>query len=441
MSLVTPAREDLTNAPPNSAAELDRLIATLEARIAGTPKTVADIAKDGGVRLPGETAALRFLAFVARNSSAEPLGRALAEYLHPSQIYPLIDGTFVASLDPTQRQIVGMLQASEEPVTDEEVLRARTHEVVNEARIEQNLPALPRRRDLTDVEIKALVERVNAEDAAAAAAGSNPPAPDMAVSRETKPAPKTSPPSYRPRGGQPVDIRRIICGQLVRLIRRRGLYPLPDNKQSRRWLQALLDLGLAADRALSMAPWIGTDLAEMLDATMVGRASLSQHTLGRLFAVTYKERCDYKIYHVECIDREPWEVQEAQAERRREKDRTRKAHDREQKAHKERARAVIAIQPRSNAKPIDDFAVGHRQIYAWLDGKGWQTISDMAIAFRSDSCVSRDPTGRRLKHTAIIRKIHRWTNDLVEGGRVGEDYVPFKRGKKKRQVRRFDQAE
>ena len=135
----------------------------------------------------------------------------------------------------------------------EGLLRARTHEMVNEVRIEHGLPALPRRRDLTDVEIKALVDERNAEEAAAAAASTNPTTPDMTVSREAGPVPKTTTLlSYRPRRGQPVDIARLQLGQLLRLLRRRDLHPLPDDDQSRRWLQAARPaMSIASSRARS----------------------------------------------------------------------------------------------------------------------------------------------------------------------------------------------
>ena len=74
-------------------------------------------------RPPGETAELRLLAFVACNISAESLGRALAETVATSEVVRLINGTVLASLDPAERQIFEMLQASQEAISDEGELR------------------------------------------------------------------------------------------------------------------------------------------------------------------------------------------------------------------------------------------------------------------------------------------------------------------------------
>jgi hypothetical protein len=100
---------------------------------------------------------------------------------------------------------------------------------------------------------------------------------------------------------------------------------------------------------------------------------------------------------------------------------------------------IAVIAPASNTKPISEPPVPHRQVYAYLAGKGWQAIHELALVFRNDSCVSRDPTGRELKYTAIMRKIHRSADDLVEGGLVAEDFIPFRNGEKRR-VRRFDET-
>jgi hypothetical protein len=66
---------------------------------------------------------LRLLAFVACNISAESLGRALAETVATSEVVRLINGTVLASLDPAERQIFEMLQASQEAISDEGELR------------------------------------------------------------------------------------------------------------------------------------------------------------------------------------------------------------------------------------------------------------------------------------------------------------------------------
>jgi hypothetical protein len=111
--------------------------------------TVVDIAKHAHARLPGdsapakparslqgETAKLRLIAFITRNSTAAALRDVLAEKLDPSQIDSLINGSFLANLDPAERHIVEMLRAAQEAITDPEELRAQALELIDEVRKE-----------------------------------------------------------------------------------------------------------------------------------------------------------------------------------------------------------------------------------------------------------------------------------------------------------------
>jgi hypothetical protein len=54
--------------------------------------------------------------------------------------------------------------------------------------------------------------------------------------------------------------------------------------------------------------------------------------------------------------------------------------------------------------------------------------------------IGRDPAGRKINHKALMWKLHRWANDLVEGSLVGQDFIPFEH-RKKRRVKWLDQAD
>jgi hypothetical protein len=164
-------------------------------------------------------------------------------------------------------------------------------------------------------------------------------------------------------------------------------------------------------------------------------------TLGDLFEVTKDEKLDYDLRNIECYDADRWEIQEALRVRKRDRNRGWMADRRREKARRKTARVVSVIPAGSNAKPIDTFSPGHRQFYAWLDGKSRQTIHDMAIAFRNDPNIGRDPTGRRIGHSATMRKLHRYADDLVEVGLVDHEYIPFRFGPKMRRVWRLDQVD
>jgi hypothetical protein len=383
-----------------------------------TAETVDELAKRVGVRPPGDPAPaypaneawLRLVALALNNGESKALRNALVEGgVDSAKIAALFNGTMIlAELDQAERRFVHKLWPSgrqrDGVITDDQVLRARVFELTAEMR----------------------------------AHGGN------AAAKPKSEPPKTSPPSYRPNRGESVDIQKLQYGKLLKLLRRRGLHPLPDDGpdgQSRRYLQALLDLGLPAKRVLDqVAPWIGSDLEAMLKMAIVARGQWNDRTLGDLFEVTKQEKLNYDLRNIECYDADRWEVQEALAARKRERNKGWMAQSRLKKAE-HKARAVRALPPGSNVKPISEFPAGPRLVYASLDGKGSQTIHDLACALRSDSSAGRGPEGHRLKHAAIMRKIHRWVDPLVEGGLVGEEYVPFDRGPRMRRVRRFDQAD
>jgi hypothetical protein len=257
------------------------------------------------------------------------------------------------------------------------------------------------------------------------------------VDTTTAPGP-TSPPVRKVTRAQ---VAGWQLNQLDNLLRYRR-QTLGNDESGRRRLAALLDLGLTADRALHLArPWLSfSDVIEMIDAK-AGPEKWTADTLGNLFQATLAEHLAIDLRNIACSDATRSEYQDALADRRRVDDRLRKARDRAKPKAITAERIVFTVAPGPNAKPIEDFPIGHRLVHKWLDGRGRQTISALAEAMISDPVVGRHhPDERQSYRKALMWKLHRWCNDLVDGGVLGHDKVPFERGQLRR-VWRLDQVE
>lgn len=98
----------------------------------------------------------------------------------------------------------------------------------------------------------------------------------MATGREKK---RQAPPNVAP----------FQLKQIKRLLLHRN-YPWPNDQQSRRYLQPLLDIGLTGHEAKRLAPWLsGDELEEMIMQTVVA-PKWNARTLGDRFEVTLEEK-------------------------------------------------------------------------------------------------------------------------------------------------------
>jgi len=106
-------------------------------------------------------------------------------------------------------------------------------------------------------------------------------------------------------------------------------------------------------------------------------------------------------------------------------------------------RAVYVLPATKNTKPIAECSRGAQVIHQWLDGKGKQTIPQMAAAaVAADSAlapIALSPHAGKLDRDAVRRKLLRYCAELVDGGHVAWELVTGLQYDT-RQVWRLDQA-
>jgi hypothetical protein len=217
------------------------------------------------------------------------------------------------------------------------------------------------------------------------------------------------------------DIARFQLAQLRRLLRHRNQIPLPDDRRSRRYLQAMLDLGLTGPVAQRVAPWLsGDELDQMIGACAVS-PGWNARTLGEHFGVTMKEKFDLDLRNLDAFDADRWQYLRALAERQRLKDAERGRHRRARaKQEKQMTTAAdnIIMRPAPPGTPwnmIDMIEASHarqRALYNWATGKDWLAIYDMA----RDSLRRDVPAYDRPDVHTIERMLRRDIDELIRLG-------------------------
>jgi hypothetical protein len=259
----------------------------------------------------------------------------------------------------------------------------------------------------------------------------------MATGREKK---RQAPPNVAP----------FQLKQIKRLLLHRN-YPWPDDQQSRRYLQPLLDIGLTGPEAKQLAPWLsGDELEEMIMQTVVA-PNWSARTLGDRYEVTLEEKLIPRLglKNLECFDAQRWEYQEELAKRRRARNAIQKRRERRTAKEKNQAMTqtadVIILRrvPRGTPSNMRDLVVSSHQrqqlFYNWMTGvNGWLAIPHMArhTTLRRD-IPAYDKHGVR----TIERTLHRDADELIRLGLLIERKVAVPNGAPRREVRHAVKSE
>jgi hypothetical protein len=241
----------------------------------------------------------------------------------------------------------------------------------------------------------------------------------------------------------PPDVAPFQLKQLKRLLRYRS-YPWPDDRQSRRYLQPLLDIGLTGPEAKKVAPWLsGDELEEMIAQTVVA-PKWNARTLGDRYEVTLEEKLIPRLglKNLECFDAQRWQYQEELAKRRRARDAIRKRRDRSTAKEKNQTMTqtadviIMRRMPRGTPSNMRDLVVSSHQrqqlLYNWMIGKEWLAIADLARV----STLRRDvPAYDRRGMRTIERTLHRDADALIRLGFFIERKVILPNGAPRREVR------
>jgi hypothetical protein len=222
------------------------------------------------------------------------------------------------------------------------------------------------------------------------------------------------------------DLNRFRRSQILRLLKHRR-FPWPDDEQSRRYLQPLLDIGLDGPTAQRHCPWLsGDELDRMIGMADQTTTEWGKRSLGDRYEVTLEEKVNLGLRNIEAYDANRWQVQEAIRARRREKDaagRRRKRHAaRLAEEQERRARQMRAARPGANTKPIAEFSARHQRVYGRLEGKGWVTIAALV------EVLLDHPDFVGVTKQSLRPAIHRIADDLVEGGLIESKIEPGPRG-------------
>jgi hypothetical protein len=257
----------------------------------------------------------------------------------------------------------------------------------------------------------------------------------MATGREKK---RQAPPNVAP----------FQLKQIKRLLRHRN-YPWPDDQQSRRYLQPLLDIGLTGPEAKQLAPWLsGDELEEMIMQTVVA-PNWSARTLGDRYEVTLEEKLIPRLglKNLECFDAQRWQYQEELAKRRRARNAIQKRRERGLAKEKNQAMTqtadvvILRRVPRGTPSNMRDLVVSSHQrqqlLYNWMICEGWLAIPDLARV----STLRRDiPAYDKHGVRTIERMLHRDADELIGLGLLIERKVITPNGTSRREVRRAASA-
>jgi hypothetical protein len=229
---------------------------------------------------------------------------------------------------------------------------------------------------------------------------------------------------------KPPDIYRLQLKQLRRLLRHRGQNHLSDGDRSRRYLQALLDIGLDGPGAHDIAPWLsGDELEQMIGAADFASPGWSARTLGDHFEVTLEEKLIERLglRNIEAFDAPRWQYQQEFVKRRRQRDAERKRRNRAQAKQEHQMsmqadtiimRAAPSGTPISARDMVEACHQRQRLLYNWMTGKGWRPISDLAkgILRRDIPAYDRGLDRRRRTQRSLEQTLHRDADDLVALG-------------------------
>ena len=219
----------------------------------------------------------------------------------------------------------------------------------------------------------------------------------------------------------PPNVAPFQVKQIKRLLRHRD-YPWPNDRQSRRYLQPLLDIGLTGHEAKKLAPWLsGDELEEMIMQTVVA-PKWNARTLGDRYEVTLEEKLIPRLglKNLECFDAQRWQYQEELAERRRERNAIQKRRDRGSAKEKNQTMTqtadvvILRRMPCGTPSNMRDRVVSSHQrqqlLYNWMTGKGWFAIPDLAKV----STLRRDiPVYDKHGDRTIERTLHRDADELI----------------------------
>lgn len=223
-------------------------------------------------------------------------------------------------------------------------------------------------------------------------------------------------------------IHRFQIVQLLHLLRYRDQKQIPDDARSRRYLQALLDLGLTGPEAQRIAPWISNDdLKGMIERTVVG-PHWNARDLGDLFEVTLEEKLACGLRNLEAFDADRWQYQEQLAKRRRLRDAQRKQMKRREtkkmnnttttKTDTLISRTMPTGTPPHARDMVEACYQRQRLLYDWMTGKGWVAIADLARGTLRQEVPAYDQglDQRRRDLRSLEQTLHRDVDDLVDIG-------------------------
>jgi hypothetical protein len=180
-------------------------------------------------------------------------------------------------------------------------------------------------------------------------------------------------------------VKNAQRGQLLRLLDHRDLRPLPSGfEPARRFLRALLDIGLDKPTARRLVPWLGPDeLAHMVDEASVRPRRWTPRDLGNLFEITLEERTQLDIRNIECFDAQRHEVQDVLRDRRRKADAERKRCSRADERGRrqlaadfgDRASAIVTVLTRDRSRTLKELmkALARCPAFRMQDGKRFLT--------------------------------------------------------------------
>ena len=128
-------------------------------------------------------------------------------------------------------------------------------------------------------------------------------------------------------------VKALRRAQVLRVLRHRYGPNLPNDAQGREALQLLLELDLDGSRALAIAPWaMGDELERQIVAAETNWGwwcGKIGHKIGVRLEVTFREKTELALHHLGCIDADPRGIRDYYRERKRERDRARRAHKRQ----------------------------------------------------------------------------------------------------------------
>lgn len=187
--------------------------------------------------------------------------------------------------------------------------------------------------------------------------------------------------------------------QLLWLLECRYGRLLPNNKLGRDALQVLLDLGLEGPAAGKLAPWMPweelCDFIKMIDA--VPPTCWSPAALGMKFEVTFEEKIQLRLHHIECFDQPPHVVQRYRLDRKAELACIRRAKERHRRMS---VAARVELSPRS-------------RIVLAVTGPEWTKIAAIVAIVGWHGAFRVEPP---LKPDALRKAVQRSVDELVEEG-------------------------